>query len=177
MAIIRLNYQESCYGLQAKGYLDEGTIPEISHHLPQYDDEEPLGISFFRTVIEGDNLSNLTLPRTFFCRSEINDISFQNTDLSESHLCWNDFISVDFTDAILASCDLRASNFVDVKFVSANLNSSDLRLSYFDRCDFINASMHGTILTFQQGETLDLTDKQRVEIAWTIDDGMEPSGG
>jgi uncharacterized protein YjbI with pentapeptide repeats len=73
--------------------------------------------------------------------------------------------------------DCRASEFVDVKFVSADLNNSDLRQSDFERCDFSNASMHGTILTFQQGETLDLTDKQRAEIAWTTDDGMEPSGG
>ena len=178
MPIIRLDYENSCYRLQANGYLETDTIPPIPHHLPQYDDEEPFGVNFFRTFIdEGEDFSNLTLPRTFFGRSQINSISFQNTDLSESNLCWNAFTAVNFTDAILAHSDLRASDFVDVKFISADLTKSDLRISWFQRCDFSHALMNGTILTFQQGETLDLTDKQRAEIAWTTDEGIEPDGG
>jgi BTB/POZ domain-containing protein KCTD9 len=178
MSDIRLDYQNSCYRLQAKEYLEPDTIPPLPHHVPQYDDEAPIGISFFRTIIdEGEDLSSLTLPRTFFGRSQFNDVSFQNTDLSESNLCWNDFIAVDFTYAILTRCDLRASDFVGVKFISASLKNSDLRLSYFQECDFTNALMDGTILTFQQGELLALSDKQRNAIAWTMDDGVEPDGG
>jgi BTB/POZ domain-containing protein KCTD9 len=179
MPIIRLDYENSCYRLQANGYLEEDEIPPIPHHLPQCDDnDEPRGIRFFRYFIDrGEDFSNLTLPRTFFGRSHINNISFQNTDLSESNLCWNDFTAVNFTDAILARSDLRASDFVDVKFISADLTNSDLRISWFQECDFNNALMNGTILTFQQGETLDLTDKQRAKIAWTTDDGVEPDGG
>jgi BTB/POZ domain-containing protein KCTD9 len=178
MTIIRLDYENSCYRLQANGYLEEGTMPPIPHRLPQYDDEEPLGISLLRYFFdEGEDFSSLTLPRTFFWRSQINNVSFQNTDLSESNLCWNAFNAVNFTDAVLANSDLRASDFVDVKFISADLTNSDLRISWFQGCDFSNALMNGTILTFEQGETLDLTDKQRAEIAWTTDDGIEPDGG
>ena len=60
--------------------------------------------------------SHLTIPRTFFGRSEIAHTSFANSDLSESTLCWNDFVDVDFTNACLAGADLRASNYERVRF-------------------------------------------------------------
>src|SRR5262249_38818910 len=101
----RLSYEESCKLLQRHGYPDagaEGAIPPVPDHRPQGDDEEPLGVCFFRTFVgqdieQGDddeshrNLENLTLPRTFFGKSHIQYVSFKNTDLSESTLCWNDF--------------------------------------------------------------------------------------
>jgi uncharacterized protein YjbI with pentapeptide repeats len=177
MPASQLSYEESCRRLQ-EGYLEEGEIPPIPRRMPQADDEEPLGVNFFREFLgDGADLSNLTLPRTFFGRSEINNVFFQNTDLMESNLCWNDFIEVDFSDAILAGCDLRASNFTRVKFVATDLRQSDLRLSSFEECDFTNAEMAGTVLTPEQGQLMALNDKQRTEIAWTADPGPEPDGG
>ena len=173
----RLSYEESCRRLQPT-YLDENVVPPIPDHLPQYDDEGVLGVSFFRTFLgEGEDLSNLTLPRTFFGRSEINDVSFCGTDLTESNLCWNDFIAVDFSHAVLTKSDLRASLFSEVKFVSANLSGADLRQSSFEDCDFTGADMAGAILTRQQEAQLRLSEQQRMSIAWTAEDGPEPGGG
>lgn len=177
MSALRLSYEESCLRLQ-ENYLDAGDIPPIPDHLPQSDDEAPLGVSFFRTFVgEGDDFSNLNLPRTFFGQCEISDALFQNTDFTESNLCWNDFTDVDFTEAVLANSDLRASTFIRVKFISADLSNADMRLSAFESCDFANALMAGAVLTKSQGELLSLSSKQRGEISWTTKDGPEPSGG
>ena len=165
-------------------------------HRPQFDDEPPFGVHFFRTWLgvgrpfglqpsgpEDDvdvaehALDNLTLPRTFFGRSEIGPISFQNTDLSESSLCWNDFIEVNFTDSDLSKSDLRASIFRRVAFVRTNLRNSDLRRSSFEACDFTAADMVGAKLTWKQGERIYLSDKQRNVIHWQDSDGEEPPGG
>ena len=176
MLTSRLSYEDSCRRLQ-ESYLQAGTIPQMLDHLPQADDENH-GVSFFRTFVgKGDNLSNLTLPRTFFGRSEINNALFQNTDFTESNLCWNDFTDVDFTNAILARCDLRASVFDRVKFVSADLTNADMRQSSFTSCEFTDAHMSGAVLTQEQGNKLHLSGKQRAEIAWAKEDGPEPSGG
>jgi BTB/POZ domain-containing protein KCTD9 len=171
-------------------------IPPIPSHRPQIGDEGPLGVSFFRTwvgvgrpfglqpspglpwedVPEHD-LENLTLPRTFFGRSEIGPISFQNTDLSESTLCWNDFIEVNFTDADLSESDLRASIFRRVAFVRTNLRNADLRRSSFEASDFTDADMAGAKLTRKQGERIHLSNEQRKVIDWQGSDGEEPPGG
>jgi BTB/POZ domain-containing protein KCTD9 len=176
MSASRISYEDSCRRLQP-GYLETGAIPPLLNRLPQ-PEEEKLGVSFFRTFVgEGEDLSNLTLPRTFFGRSEINDALFKNTDLTESNLRWNDFIDVDFTGAVLAGSDLRASSFTRVKFIASDLRNADMRRSTFEQCDFTNALMAGAILTRAQGEHLKLSFKQRAEIAWTSSDGEEPSGG
>jgi uncharacterized protein YjbI with pentapeptide repeats len=149
----------------------------MPERMPRYDDEE-LGVSFFRTFVgEHDDLSNLTLPRTFFGRSEINDVLFRNTDLSESCLCWNDFIDVDFSDAVLARSDLRASNFTRVKFIRTDLRDADLRRSFFEDCTFEGALLDRAILSYTQAEQLQLTETQRQVIAFTKDEGPEPDGG
>jgi uncharacterized protein YjbI with pentapeptide repeats len=127
--------------------------------------------------VAGHALDNLTLPRTFFGRSEISSISFQNTDLSESTLCWNDFIEVNFTDADLSGCDLRASLFRRVAFVRANLRNADLRRSNFEGCDFTAADVAGAKLTRKQGERVHLSDEQRKTIDWQESEGDEPLGG
>jgi uncharacterized protein YjbI with pentapeptide repeats len=176
MTQTRLSYEDSCRRLQPD-YLAPGHIPPMPEHMPQID-SEPLGVSFFRTFVgDGDDLSNLTLPRTFFGRSEINDASFRNTDLAESNLCWNDFINVDFTDAILAGSDVRSSVFSQIKFVGTDLRGADMRRSSFQDCDFSGALMDGAILSNSQRLELDLSDEQRSAIQWTDDDGPEPDGG
>lgn len=176
----RLSYEESCRMLQELGYTDagaDGTIPPMPDRIPQYDDEEPLGVSFFRTFVGEEDLENLTLPRTFFGRSEIGPLSFRNTDLSESNLCWNDFNEVNFEDADLSGSDLRASLYNGVKFVRANLSNTDLRLATFDSCDFTDAKMQGAKLSAEQVNDIDLTDEQRDAIDWQEFDGEEPRGG
>jgi hypothetical protein len=70
----RLDYEASCRRLNVLGWADCEPTPPIPDHKPQCDDEEPLGVHFFRTRVEGD-LSGLTLPRTFFGRSEIKDVN------------------------------------------------------------------------------------------------------
>lgn len=173
----RLSYEESCQRLQ-KDYLGEGVTPPLPDHLPQAGDEEPLGVSFFRTFVgEGDDLSDLYLPHTFFGRSEINDAAFRNTDFTESNLCWNDFIKVDFTDAVLAGSDMRASLFQHVKFVRADLRRADLRHSTFEECSFEGALMKGVILTKNQKSMMGLSPSQIEEVAWSSHEGPEPDGG
>src|SRR5262245_46117521 len=112
MAAPRLGYVDSLRRLRELGMLGSEERPRIPDHIPQPEDDEPLGLSFFRTFVgEGADLSNLTIPRTFFGRSEISNASFRNTDLSESNLRWNDFLDVDFADATLRGADLRASTY------------------------------------------------------------------
>lgn len=177
MTTHRLDYAASCRRLQPK-YLDEGAVPPQPIRRPAYDDEDPLGISFFRTLVgEGDDLSNLTLPRTFFGKSEVSKVSFRNTDFSESTLCWNDFIEVDFSGASLPHSDLRAALFDRCDFSGTDLRGADLRISTFADCVFEGARMDRAILTRQQGASLPLSDDQRSTIAWTDDDGPAPGGG
>ena len=187
----RRSYEDSCKLLQRLGYPDagaDGVIPPMPDHRPQSDDEAPLGISFFRTFVGQDieqededvshrDLENLTLPRTFFGKSNIQYVSFKNTDLSESNLCWNDFNEVSFTDANLSGCDLRASLFCEVDFVRTNLRNSDLRRFSFEECDFTDADMRLSKLTHEQGKEIDFSEKQRQEIDWQENDGAEPLGG
>ncbi len=172
----RLSYEESCQRLQ-KDYLGEGVVPPLPDHLPRPDDEEPLGVSFFRTFVgEGDDLSDLFLPHTFFGRSEINDAAFRNTDFTQSNLCWNDFVDVDFTDAILAGSDMRASQFRHVKFVGTDLRGADLRRSTFEGCIFEDALMKGAIVTPNQKVMMGLSNSQIEEVVWSEDEGDEPEG-
>lgn len=173
----RLSYEDSCRQLQGK-YLDLGAVPPMPERMPRPDDDGTSGVRFFRTFVGGgEDMSNLTMSRSFFGRSEISQVAFRGTDFTESYLCWNDFVDVDFTDAVLAKSDLRSSDFTRVKFVNADLTSSDLRRSSFSGCDFSGARLDGSTLTHKQGEKLTLSASQRSRINWVGEDGPEPSGG
>ncbi len=172
---MRRSYGESCRELERLGFIERGQAPtEPLRRRPLPDDEE-LGVQFFRTRVEDAKLADLTLPRTFFGRSEIRASSFRGTDLSESTLCWNDFVDVDFGGACLVSSDLRASLFERVSFARADLRDADLRRSTFEDCDFAGADLRGAKLT--RAQELPLSDAQREVIAWQDDDGPEPPGG
>jgi len=171
----RRSYEESCWELQRLGWLKSGSIPPLPARPPCYDDPEPLGVEFFRTRVSDDKFENLTLPRTFFGRSEIRDMSFRGTDLSESTLCWNDFIAVDFSDCDLSNGDLRASLFEKVNFSGANISRADLRRSEFKKCDFSGADLRGAKLT--RSQRLPLSPSQEREVDWQRSDGEEPGGG
>jgi len=174
----RLHYADSIRRLRELGYLGPDEQPPLPDHVPQPEDEEPLGLSFFRTFVgEGADLSNLRIPRTFFGRSEISNASFRNTDLSESNLRWNDFIDVDFTEATLSRADLRASIYTRVNFTRADLRGADMRRAHFEGCVFDEAVMDGAILARGQVRRLALSDSQKAVVDWRDDDGPEPSGG
>jgi uncharacterized protein YjbI with pentapeptide repeats len=128
-------------------------------------------------LLADDDLSNITLVRTFFGRSEVRSVSFRNTDLSESTLCWNDFIDVDFTTSRLESSDLRGTTFHNVNFTSADLRNTDLRQSTFEGCDFSGADLQGARLTRAQSTDLKLSQHQMDAIDWQDEDGDEPGGG
>ena len=173
----RLSYEDSIRRLRERGLLDESEEPSAPSRMPQPDDDGPLGLSFFRTALEDEDLSDLSLPRTFFCRSLVARTSFRGSDLTESFLCWNDFARVDFSTAVLAGADLRAASFDDVSFAGANLSGADLRRSTFVRCDFAGAVLDEARLTAAGARNLGLTAAQRAAIAWQKDDGPEPAGG
>jgi BTB/POZ domain-containing protein KCTD9 len=116
---IRFSYELSCARLRELGLLLADGHPHEPERLPRHGDVAPPGVSIFRTRLDdGVDLSNLTLPRTFFGRSEINQVLFRNCDLHESNLCWNDFNGTDFTGADLAGSDMRSSLFQQVLFVT-----------------------------------------------------------
>ncbi len=178
MAKSRLSYEESLRRLQELGFLGADEHPPMRIHIPQPEDDEPLGLSFFRTLVGDDaDFADLTIPRTLFGRSEICNASFANTDLTESNLRWNDFIDVDFTDAVLERADLGASLYTRCKFIRTVLRGADLRMTTFDHCKFEGALMERAMLTRGQGAKLTLTAQQRAVIDWRDDDGPEPSGG
>jgi BTB/POZ domain-containing protein KCTD9 len=173
--LARLSYLESCRQLSALN--DKGEPPRIPDCLPRYDDDETWGINFFRELVRERDLSNLTLPRTYFGRSQIEQVLFRNTDLTESNLCWNDFLDVDFSEAVLVRCDLRGSLFKRVSFVGANLQGAEIRLSSFNNCVFDGAIMDGAVASLSQRAELPLSKPQQISINWRDEDGPEPSGG
>ena len=122
-------------------------------------------------------LEHLTLPRTFFGRSEIRAASFRDTDLSESTANWNDFVDVDFSSADLSRCDFRACPFQKVRFVGAVLVSADFRHCSFAGCDFTGADLTGAKFTKKAAASLQLSSEQQRVIDWQADDGDEPEGG
>jgi len=174
----RLPYEESCDRLRELGLLARNDPSPMPERLPRCDDEEALGVNIFRTRLASPlDLSDLSLPRTFFGRSEVNGVLFRNSDLRESNLCWNDFVGVDFTGADLERSDMRSSLFSGVRFVGANLQKADLRRSTFLDCIFESAVMRGAALTTGQGKTMQLSDTQKLEIDWHDQDGPNPEGG
>jgi len=171
----RASYTESCRVLQSKQLLEADELPTLPERPPRHDDEQ-LGVSFFRTRLADDSLDGLTLPRTFFGRSEIRGVSFRGSDLSESTANWNDFIDVDFSFADLSRADFRASIFERVTFHGAVLRGADLRRTTFRSCTFTDADMTGVRLTRGFGWLFRLSRGQRAAIDWQPP-GPEPEGG
>ena len=135
-------------------------------------------MSFFKTYVgNGDDFSGLTIPRTFFGRSEVNDVSFRDTDLSESRMCWTDFVNVDFSAADLSGADLRGSIFRNVDFRSAKLREADLRRAAFENCSFDDADLSSAKLSRSQKKSLSLTPQQADSIDWYWRGGPLPDGG
>lgn len=180
----RLSYEDSIERLRQIGFLDEDESPSMPDRSPQYDDGDPLGLHFFRTMIEAEDLGGLTLPRTYFARSRIIGTRFANTDLSQSTMCCNDFVGVDFSGATLAQSDMRASNFENCNFDNADLSGCDLRGSSLEGCTFNNTNLVGAVLAKKQGSAFSLwrrsvalTKDQKATVDWRKDEGDGPPGG
>lgn len=171
------DYPSSCELLQTLDLLPEGAIPPMPRQRPRYDDEGPLGVSFYRTLLAKVALDDLTLSRTYFGRSEISDVTFRRTDLAQSTLCWNDFNRVSFESANLSHSDLRACQYVHVSFQNADLSNCDLRRSLFEDCDFRGANLAGAKLTKSGASDLGLAIEQLDSINWQATEGREPGGG
>ena len=171
----RVPYDESCRVLQSKELLETDELPRLPERPPRHDDEQ-LGVSFFRARLADVALDGLTLPRTFFGRSEIRGVSFRGSDLSESTANWNDFIDVDFSSADLSRADFRASIFERVSFGGAVLRGADLRRATFRGCTFTDADMAGAKLTRGLSWFFRLSPAQRAAIDWQSS-GPEPEGG
>ncbi|MGQ0626650.1 MAG: pentapeptide repeat-containing protein [Phycisphaerales bacterium] len=172
----RRTYEESVAELQRLGYLEADEFPPIPGHRPCYGDDEPLGVGFFRAHVTGE-LSGMTLPRTFFGRSEVCDANFCNTDFSESTLCWCTFVGVNLAGACLRDSDLRASYFERVNFSTCDLRGTDLRMSSFSDCDFSGAMVKGMKLVRSQADQVKLDSMQAGAVDWQSDEGEEPGGG
>lgn len=155
--------------------------PFIPSRMPNFDDDRPLGFSYFRSGLFDADLSNVTLPRTFFGRSSIERVNFLNSDLHESRMCWNDFTNCDFSGADLRGCDLRASNWTNCKFIGADLREADLRCSSYSGCDFAGAHLDDASSDLPSAEEwglLDsLSDSQIDSMVWHQEPGDEPGGG
>jgi uncharacterized protein YjbI with pentapeptide repeats len=172
----RLSYEDSCRALQDQQIIDLGDIPPLAQKPPRHDDKA-LGVSFFRTMLADSQVEHLTLPRTFFGRSEIRSVSFQDTDLSEATANWNDFIDVDFSTSDISRSDFRASVFERVRFNGARLAGVDFRHCVFTDCNFSGADLTSAKLTRKTGALLQLSSEQQKVIDWQAEDGWEPEGG
>jgi hypothetical protein len=154
--------------------------PFVPSQMPNHDDDE-LGFSFFRTSAEEDDYSDCTLPRTFFGRSGLTNVSFRNADLYGSRMCWNDFVGCDFSKADLSGCDMRASKFKGCKFDGANLEEADLRRSSFEGSSFKAANLKGAVMDNDSAADWDaerhLSRAQVAAVVWHDDPGEEPAGG
>jgi len=173
----KLSYEDSCRTLQRQQVIEQGDIPPLPRQSPRYDDEEPLGVNFFRTQLTDATFEHLTLPRTFLSRSEIRGVSFRDADISESTANWNDFIDADFTLADVSRCDFRGCIFRRTQFTGASLRGTDFRHCSFTDCDFAGADVEGAKLTRETAATLRLSSEQKRAIDMQRDDGDEPDGG
>jgi hypothetical protein len=132
-------------------------------------------LGFYRTRVYAEDFHNLTMPRTFFARTELERVLFRGSDLSASFMCWDDWLDCDFTEADLSGADMRASLYINCTFAHANLTGADLRSSSFVDCAFTNAQMQGSKMTKAQAADMLLSDAQRAEIVWKRTDGPAPN--
>lgn len=176
---MRKNYEESIEELRSLGVISPDEQLVIPDRMPQYDDEAPCGLSFFRTLIdESNNFSNLTIPRTFINKSECKNLSLKNTDAHESNFTWNDFLNVDFSEGTFDACDLRSSNYTNCNFSLASLIGADMRHANFENCSFDKAIMNRAIVSRSQLSLIHLlSPEQNALIDLRDDNSLEPNGG
>jgi uncharacterized protein YjbI with pentapeptide repeats len=182
---MRSPYDSSFLLLKERVEIVGDVQPQVSRP-PRHDDEE-LGPSIFRLLLEDVKLEDLTVPGLYVAHSELRRISFCGSDLHLSAVNWTDLSDCDFTGADLSRSDLRACKFVRCLFRSANLVEADLRGSVFEGCEFTDALLTGAKLfrrskllgLFRAGDDqsgLPLSTVQRAAISWSSD-SPSPGGG
>ncbi len=171
----RLTYAESFHVAEETLAIMGEPIPNVLKQ-PAYDDEE-LGPSLFRTLVEEFTVENLTLPGFFIGRSEIRQLAMRNCDLRLSCFCWNDFFSCSFANSILQATDFRDSNYLRCDFTDTDLREADLRRTFFEQCDFSGANLTGAIAIPNFASMVNLTEEQHHQIQWTEDAGSPAPGG
>lgn len=172
----RKPYSDSWEFLRDQQLLEGDVLPVLQERAPTSHDEQ-LGVSFFRTRLSNARLEYLSLPQTFFERSEIRGISFRGTDLYESTACWNEFVDVDLREANLSGMDLRGFTFQRVDFRGAHLCGADLRRTSFTACTFAGADLTGAQLSRSLLWFFRLSSTQRRGVNWHNGPGPEPQGG
>jgi uncharacterized protein YjbI with pentapeptide repeats len=182
---MRAGYRESVAVLAERVDITGGPLPSVTRP-PRHDDEE-LGPSVFRSLLQDVSLEGLTLPGLYVGRSELKAVSFRNSDLHLSAFNWSDLVECDFAAADLSGADLRGCRFVRCTFRGANLSTADLRASSFDGCAFEGAVMRdarlyrrpkilGLIRAGPDQTGLPLSEEQRREVEWCVK-APEPGGG
>lgn len=171
----RMTFAESWAFLKRKRLMSlKGSPSVIDHHAGWDREGDPTNIDFFRTAWEDADLANLTIPRLYINRSDLQQVSFRNSDLNQSFMCWNDFVDCDFTDADLTCCDMRRSLFRGCKFIRCKMVAAYLSGSEFDDCDFTDADLRGAII--DTDTDIDLTDEQ-MNVLECVMESPEPKGG
>lgn len=181
--VFRLTAEHSFKHIRDSGWDAPDEASALPAKMPSVSDTE-LGLRFFRTCVSNEQFDDLTIPRTFYGRSEIKSVTFECSDLSESRMCWNDWEHCDFRGANLSGCDLRRSTFEYCYFIGTNLTGADLRGARFEKCSFSGAVMRGVKLEKQfrlsrwlRAKALKLSPEQIRDINWVTIVGEEPPGG
>lgn len=170
---MRRSYHES-FAVLTEAVEIVGEPRPVVTRPPRADDLE-FGPSIFRTLVEGVDLSDLTLPGLYVGRSELRAVFLAGSDLRLATFNWNDVSACSFYRCDLSGADLRACNFERCAFTQADLTQADLRHSSFRDCDFTGARLGGTLLLPNQRALLLLSTEQEAVIAWS--DDSEPTGG
>ncbi len=181
----RPSYLESVAILKERVEIIGDALPDVTRN-PRHDDEV-LGPSMFRMLIEDVALDGLSLPGLYVGRTELRRVSFKGSDLRLSTFNWSDINDCDFTDADLSEADLRACQFVRCAFTSALMRRADLRRSSFGGCSFTDADLTEAVLhrrpkllgfieVTSDKDGPRLSGAQRWAARWSPD-APEPGGG
>jgi len=127
-----------------------GDALEVVDRLPRHDDEV-LGPSIFRTLVEDVSLDGLTLPGLYVGRTLLRRVSFAGSELRLAAFNWCGIADCNFEGADFTGADLRACQFEGCSFRRATLARADLRCSNFKGCRFDEASLDGALLYGRKG--------------------------
>ena len=171
---MRKSYQESFAALTEAAEIVGEPRPVVTRP-PRADDLE-FGPSIFRVLVEGADLSDLTLPGLYVARSELRRLFLAGSDLRFSTFNWTDVSGCSFYRCDLSGADLRGCSFDKCAFTQADLTRAALRPSNFKDCDFTGARLEGTLLLPYQRPLLLLSAEQSAVVTGS-DESAEPADG
>jgi pentapeptide repeat protein len=140
----RRSYSDSVEILKDRVGIIGDALPLVER-VPRHDDEV-LGPSIFRTVVDDASLEGLTLSGLYVGRSIVRRATFAGSELRLAAFNWSGIADCNFEGADLAGADLRACEFIRCSFCRANLAKVDLRCSTFSQCRFDEANLEGALL-------------------------------